>query len=248
MRNYREVADRVLARSDQIRARRRRRARWLTSLGAAGACLALLLVWKPWALAQSEAQFTPDQMMQPGQTDVVGPSQEPQDPRNTGTTQTAPQSQTETGAPPSSSEGPSAIGGPMIGPGDPSFPQDEPMEMIASFGQGGQSAACYAAPENGQVGYSIPLRGAMEEYGQSRRYQVYVDVFVDGVQQPQDGAWVQGEMDRLFGLGYIVAYETYFDGQQNHYAFTLHASWEQLANFPAAAGYGYFFFLYRERI
>ncbi len=248
MRNYREVADRVLARSDRIRARRRRRARWLTSLGAAGACLALLLVWKPWALAQSSAQFAPEQVMQPGQTDVVGPSQELQDHRNTGTTQTTPQTQDGTTAPPQSSEGPNAIGGPMIGPGDPGFPLDEPMEMIASYGQGGQSAACYAAPENGQVGYSIPLRGAMEEYGQSRRYQVYVDVFVDGVQQPQDGAWVQEEMDRLYSLGYIVAYETYFDGAQNHFAFTLHASWEQLENFPAASDYGYFFFLYRERI
>lgn len=248
MRNYREVADRVLARSDQIRARRRRRARWLTSLGAAGACLALLLAWKPWALAQSSAQFAPNQEIQPGQTDVVGPSQQPQDPRNTGATQTAPQSQAGTTAPPQSSEGQNAIGGPMIGPGDPSFPPEEIMEMISNYGQGGQSAACYAAPENGQVGYSIPLRGAMEEYGQSRRYQVYVDVFVDGVQQPQDGAWVQEEMDRLFDLGYIVAYETYFDGEQNRFAFTLHASWEQLVNFPAASGYGYFFFLYHERI
>lgn len=248
MRNYREVADRVLARSDQIRARRRRRARWLTSLGAAGACLALLLVWRPWALAESSAQFAPDQVNQPGQTDVVEPSQEPQDPRNTGTTQTTPQSQDGTTAPPSSPEGPNAIGGPFIGPEDPSIPPDEIMEMIASFGQGGQSAACYAAPENGQVGYSIPLRGAMEEYGQSRRYQVYVDVFVDGVQQPQDGAWVREEMDRLYNLGYIVAYETYFDGGQNHFAFTLHASWEQLVNFPAASDYGYFFFLYHERI
>ena len=54
------------------------------------------------------------------------------------------------------------------------------------------------------------------------------------------------ESDRLFSCGYTVAIETYNDGLENHYYFTLHATKEQLINFAANEEYGYRFFLYDE--
>ena len=245
MRDPKEVAERVLARSDQIRRRRRWRGRLLTSIGAAAACLALLFVLKLWMLpGQSASQFAPGYVPKPSQTDTIGPGAA-SGPQVRFPSQTQSQNETTEPSPPAA-QGQGAAAGPFLGVGDPGFPIDDPMELISGYG-GGESA-CYAAPKNGQVGFSMPLRGAMEEYGADRCYRVYVDVFQNGEQQPQDGAWVQGERERLFGLGYIVAYETYFDGEQNHYAFTLHATYDQLVNFPALADYGYFLFLYDERV
>ena len=57
--------------------------------------------------------------------------------------------------------------------------------------------SCYTVPKNGEVGYSIPLREAMEEYGDNARYRVVVDRFQN--EQPMDavGDEVEAEMDRL---------------------------------------------------
>ena len=109
--------------------------------------------------------------------------------------------------------------------------------------------ACYAAPKNGEVGYSIPLREAMDEYGDDARYRVVVDRFQN--EQPMDpvGDGVEAEMDRLAAVGIVSAYERVYDHDAlEHAYFTIHASRYELEHFPPSDEYGYMLFLYAERV
>ncbi len=119
------------------------------------------------------------------------------------------------------------------------------MPMIEAFETDGD--ACYAAPQNGEAGFSVPLRAAMAAYGESAAYRVWVDLFRDGELLAPDSPEAEAERERLAALGYIVAYEVYDDGQTEHPRFTLHAKLDQLQSFPAG-GYGYMLFLYGERV
>lgn len=111
-------------------------------------------------------------------------------------------------------------------------------------------AVCYMAPDNGTYGYSMPLKKAMEEYGDTVKYRVVVEVFSDNQILEADSEAVEKERKRLAQLeDYIVAFEQYkhSDGTKNSY-FTLHAEQEQLINFAANEDYGYMLWLYDERV
>lgn len=128
------------------------------------------------------------------------------------------------------------------------IPNGNEKTMISSYdGNEMLSEPCYAVPENGKFYFSVPLRHAMDAYGDRVKYRVVVDVFTDRELLSPDSSQVQDERERLSDNGYIVAYETYFDGESNHNYFTLHATYEELISFQANAGYGYFMFLYDER-
>ena len=136
--------------------------------------------------------------------------------------------------------------GPMV-PAD-SYPVTDPIEltpMIESF-KVEYNDARYPAPKNGEVIYSMPLRGALIDHGGSARYRVMVSLFRDENALAPEGPEAEAERERLSALGVIVAYETYFDGTENHYYFTLHATCEQLTNFNADERYGYLLSLYGE--
>lgn len=125
--------------------------------------------------------------------------------------------------------------------------------MISSYGDGGAAAVSYDSPENGTFKFSIPLKGAIDEYGASDEngdilYRVLVYVFKDKNELNANSDTVREEGDRLFACGYTVAMETYNDGHENHYYFTLHATKEQLVNFAVNEEYGYRFFLYDELV
>ena len=120
--------------------------------------------------------------------------------------------------------------------------------IISSFDVNGMPSVSYASPENGEFNFSIPLRDAMNEYGDSVLYRVVIDVFNDKDQLSSDSSQVQDECERFSNNGYIVAYETFFDGESYHYYFTLHATYEELISFNAIENYGYFMFLYDERV
>ena len=109
-------------------------------------------------------------------------------------------------------------------------------------------AASYATPENGKVYFSIPLREAMNEYGDTVLYRVVIDVFNNKEHLSSDSAQVQDECERLSNIGYVAAYETVFNGETYHYYFTLHATYDELTEFIANESYGYFMFLYDERL
>lgn len=120
--------------------------------------------------------------------------------------------------------------------------------MISSFNVNGIPSASYATPENGKFYFSIPLREAMNEYEDSVMYRVVVDVFNNKEQLSSDSSQVQDECERLSNIGYVVSYETVFDGETYHYYFTLHATYDGLKEFVANESYGYFMFLYDERV
>ena len=120
--------------------------------------------------------------------------------------------------------------------------------MISSFDIVGTISASYETPENGKFYFSIPLRNAMDEYADSVLYRVVVDVFSDKEQLSSDSIQVKDECERLSNNGYMVAYETVFDGESYHYYFTLHATYNELTEFIANESYGYFMFLYDERV
>lgn len=109
--------------------------------------------------------------------------------------------------------------------------------------------ACYAAPKNGEVNLSVPLREAMKEYGDNARYRVVVDRFRN--EQPLDptGDEVEAEMDRLAAVGIVSAYERVYDHEELERAyFTIHATRYELEHFPPSDDYGYMLFLYAERV
>ena len=123
-------------------------------------------------------------------------------------------------------------------------------QMISSYGDMGSVDACYAAPKNGEVCCSIPLRNAMDalkQYGDDVLYRVYVDLF-EG-EQPLE--WSDVLIDKFsseFGAqGPIVAIETVLqDGEAQRTAFTLHATYDQLQSLRAPEGYGLMLLLYDE--
>lgn len=127
-------------------------------------------------------------------------------------------------------------------------PNGSEKTMISSFNVNGTPSASYAAPENGKFYFSIPLREAMNDYGDSVLYRVVVDVFSSKEPLSSDSSQVQDECERLSDIGYVVAYETFFDGESYHYYFTLHATYDELTEFIANESYGYFMFLYDERV
>ncbi len=127
-------------------------------------------------------------------------------------------------------------------------PNGSEKTMISSFNINGIPSASYATPENGKFYFSIPLSEAMNECGDSVLYRVVVDVFNNKEQLSPDSSQVQDECERLSNIGYVVAYETVSDGESYHYYFTLHATYDELTEFIANESYGYFMFLYDERV
>lgn len=127
-------------------------------------------------------------------------------------------------------------------------PNGSEKTMISSFIINGTPSASYETPANGKFYFSIPLSEAMTEYGDSVLYRVVVDVFSNNEQLSSDSSQVQDECERLSNIGYVVAYETVSDGESYHYYFTLHATYDELTEFIANESYGYFMFLYDERV
>lgn len=110
------------------------------------------------------------------------------------------------------------------------------------------------AVTDGGVSYSASLTDAMAAYGETANYRVLIELFSDGVQISGGSASAAAEAQRLSDLGYITAMETYTETEVQGelatatatYYFTLHATYEQLANFQASSDLGYFIMLYDE--
>ncbi len=117
-----------------------------------------------------------------------------------------------------------------------------------SYTTGDTSSASYATPENGKRCFSTPLQQAMDAYGDRVLYRVVVDVFRDKEPLSADSKPVQEERARLSDSGYTVAYETVSDGESAHPYLILHATYDELTGFAVNKRYGYFLFLYEERV
>ena len=108
-------------------------------------------------------------------------------------------------------------------------------------------SADYRAPYDGEVCYTVPLFYAMQEYGADADYMVIIDIYSDvgtaNSKRLYELADLRAEFDRLGALGY----EAGLNQPSNAAPFlTLHATYEELQNFPAAADRGYFLRLYME--
>ncbi len=174
--------------------------------------------------AQSTARFAPGYIPTQGETDVVTDSVE----QNEGNIELT------------------VNGAAVMLPESVDLENSDVTRMIESYKT--DADACYVAPKNGEVNRSMPLRGAMEDYGDSVRYRVAVDLFRDEQPLAADSAEAGEERERLAALGYTVAYETvyYHEKPVNAY-FTLHATRDELNALPAG-DYGYMLYLYGERV
>jgi len=106
--------------------------------------------------------------------------------------------------------------------------------------------ACYKAPDNNSFGISMPLRGALEEYGDSVRYMVVVDIFRNKEPIGADIEIMEAEMKRLENLGYDALIES--GAEDDIYYLCIQATKEQIENFKTNKEYGYFIFIRSERI
>ncbi|MBR3419266.1 MAG: hypothetical protein IKG82_11300 [Oscillospiraceae bacterium] len=125
---------------------------------------------------------------------------------------------------------------------------DEPpvyRNLITSYPIG--CSADYRAPYDGEVCYTVPLFYAMQEYGADADYMVIIDLYsgagTANSKRLYELSDLRAEFDRLGELGY----EAGLNQPSNAAPFlTLHATYEELQNFPAAADRGYFLRLYLE--
>lgn len=115
-------------------------------------------------------------------------------------------------------------------------------KVISSY-ESGDATACYKSVDNGSCKYSIPLRNAMEKYGDTVLYKVVVDVFSNNDVLETNSEIVKSEIERLSEIGYTAELEQ----DMEHSYFVLCAAQEQLVNFAVQENYGYLFYLYEER-
>ncbi|MCR4805868.1 MAG: hypothetical protein K5981_09535 [Clostridia bacterium] len=164
--------------------------------------------------------------------------------------------------------------GPAAGAHLPNMPYGQDLadytvrKMISGFHTAYESS--YAMPQNGEVGLSLPLRDAMDAFrGEDVLYRVVVEIFRDAGKpamghQPDDSAHEEvDESERLLDpdsaeaqdvmarlardYGFITAIETFTDADGSQTTWnTLHATYEQLADFPKDPEHGFMLWLYDE--
>lgn len=90
-------------------------------------------------------------------------------------------------SPPSTDDAPTQQTGPVTQT-DPAV--TSPFNVVTGYGPGGGST-CYAAPKNGDVNLSIPLRDALEYYGDQAQYVIppTFSVTVTPSPPPPRGVW-----------------------------------------------------------
>ena len=124
-------------------------------------------------------------------------------------------------------------------------PDRSEVKMIASYNDGiNENDVCDTVPKDGEIVFSKRLKDAMEESGDSALYLVNIDIFSNCQHLKADSPQVEVICEQLSEVGYIVAYETYFDGSENHYYCTIHAKLNELLKFEAYENYGYRLTLY----
>ena len=121
-----------------------------------------------------------------------------------------------------------------------------------------QGEFSYAAPQNGQVSFSEPLRAAMEEHGAgSVVYRVAVHVFKDGEKLEDTDPDIMEILEAIHAnQNIITAVETFgavpaADGSPDMSTAqrtlnTLHATYNQLQELKAPEGFGLMLWLYGE--
>ena len=118
-------------------------------------------------------------------------------------------------------------------------------KLVESFE--GNADTSYATPKNGEIGFSEPLRQAIEHHkDEDVLYRIYIDLFKN--EEPLSHEEMRSEMNRLISGGYTVVEDKYFDGENYHYYFSLHITNEGLENLTVSDEYGMFLFFFDERV
>ena len=111
----------------------------------------------------------------------------------------------------------------------------------------GDIETSYVTPKNGEIGFSEPLRQAIEIHkNEAVLYRIYIDLFRNNEQLSHEE--MREEMKRLTDMGYTVVEEKYFDGKNYHYSFSLHITNEEIKTLSVSESYGMFLFFYDERV
>ena len=130
--------------------------------------------------------------------------------------------------------------------GDPYSPTPK-IPMISDYDGPPLTTTRCVEPYNGSVMLSAALQDALVVHeGEVVLYRVRMTLYQDSLPLPDDGDDAQAEVQRLADAGYTVAQETFWDGQERHTTLSLHATEEQLRQFPGNASYGYRLSLYDE--
>lgn len=261
MKTYEEMAKSVIERRDSYNKKRKRRIRTAVSVSAACCiCLSVLAgaAVQKYGLPWQRAELTAEDSTVIGEKDTFddaekesvqkdSQNQEPQDGNSPNDSAVnVPQDGIEDGRTDGSGSAAGSAGADVSHHPNNYVPDGSERKMISSYGSGTISGS-YAAPANGKSVFSVPLSGAMAEYGDSVMYHVVIDVFENREQLAPDSGSVKAEQERLSAKGYTVAVENYYDGSENHCRFTLHAEYDELKNFAASEDYGYSLSLYDER-
>jgi len=124
---------------------------------------------------------------------------------------------------------------------------DKPLETTRLVeGESGKTSVFTENPANGDIQYSDSLKKAIKEYGDNALYRVNLEVFSNGTKADPLCDDTLAETKRLERLGYITASETYFNGKTTACRWTLHATAQQLREFPVSENCGFRLSLYQE--
>ena len=258
MKTYEEMAKSVIERRDNYNKRRKKRIRTAVSVSAA-CCISISVLagaavqkyGLPWQKPELTAEDSTvigekDTFDDAGKGSVQEGSENP-DRQDGEAANSSGKTEPQDGKADGSSNAAGSAGADVSHHPNNYVPDGSERKMISSYGSGTISGS-YAAPANGKSVFSVPLSGAMAEYGDSVMYRVVIDVFKNRERLAPDSGAVKAEQERLSAKGYTVAVENYYVGSKNHFYFTLHAEYDELKNFAAGEDYGYFIYLYDERI
>ena len=259
MKDYKEVADIVFERSKEIIADNNRRKRKIIKLGSLMTCFgaAVLICFGVFHSGMDKQIVIAEQFAEghgnSGESDVVYDIFDADTNENFTESSVTVSEENSSYSQGESFNGSGIGNGVMIPDVDGNSELPKFRTMISSYEKNSSASACYAAPENGTFYFSMPLNGALDEYGDSDDageiiYRVAVHIFKDKQMLDPDSEAVKEEADRLFECGYTVAVEKYYDGSGKQCYFTLHAEKKQLTDFAAAEEYGYMFYLYDELV
>ncbi len=241
MKNYKEVAESVFRRSEEVIEQNKRRRRTLIMNGSAALCIvAAGAVWfgvwqsagRGAEIAQPAGQFANDGSNYSVESDAVD------DKHNNMINE--PIIEPAPGASDS-------IIGTSVDVDPPVYPT-----FVESYPK--VKSGAYDAPENGTVYYSDALKGALEEYVEQNEQEQYLfsvaaDFYKDKVLVDVDSPEICGdEWNRLCGQGFKCEFRdcagTSGTGNDRHFCMTL--TREELESFAPAVGYGCRLSLYGE--
>lgn len=124
----------------------------------------------------------------------------------------------------------------------PDFETDE--EMISRYNSSLNVEDL--AVNNGYFELSNSLKAAIQEFDDSVKYRVIVEVFKDGTVIDSGSNEVLVLEEFFMKNDYDVVHENYEDSTMKASYFTIHATKEQLLQFPVNPSYGYYLSLYDE--